>query len=138
MDIRARVEHTDGKHNVALETNGVTHGLVIAPKAVGIGSSVNGGELLCLALATCYCNDLYREAGKRGVQVVRVRVEVQGSFPAEGAPASHLTYSASVTAHASAQAIRELMAHTDTVAEVQNTLRAATPVTLGHIEAIST
>jgi organic hydroperoxide reductase OsmC/OhrA len=137
MDIRARVEHAEGKHDVALQTNGIAHALVIAPKAVGGGSSVNGGELLCLALATCYCNDLYREAARQGVQVLRVTVEVQGNFPAEGAPATHLTYSASVTARASAQAIRELMAHTDRVAEVQNTLRAATPVTLGHIEAIS-
>ena len=98
---------------------------------------MNGGELLCLALATCYCNDLYREAAKRGVQVLRVAVEVQGDFPAKGAPAAHLTYSASVTAHASALAIRELMTHTDGGAEIQNTLQAATPVTLCHTEAIS-
>ena len=31
-------------------------------KSPGRGSAVNGGEFLVLALATCYCNDLYREA----------------------------------------------------------------------------
>ncbi len=33
--------------------------LAIAAKAGAAGSSVNGGELLFLALATYYCNDLY-------------------------------------------------------------------------------
>jgi uncharacterized OsmC-like protein len=48
--------------------------------------------LRCLALATCYCNDLYREARKRGIEVHRVEVEVEGSFGAEGAAAERLAY----------------------------------------------
>jgi len=34
--------------------------ITIEPKATGYGSSINGGELLLLALATCFCNDIYR------------------------------------------------------------------------------
>ncbi len=52
MEITARLENREGHHSVSLETNGVTHALSIAPKAAGAGSSVNGGELLFLALGS--------------------------------------------------------------------------------------
>jgi uncharacterized OsmC-like protein len=98
---------------------------------------VNGGELLFLALATCYCNDIYREAAKRGLIVEQVEVEVEGDFGAEGDPAQNVTYRAKVTAQASEAEIRELMSHTDRVAEIQNTLRVETPVTLRGIEVVT-
>ena len=109
----------------------------IRPKATGFGSQTNGGELLFLALATCYCNDIYREAAKRGIAVAHIDVEVEGEFGAEGGPATAVTYRAKVAARASAEALQELMTHTDRVAEIRNTLRAATPVTLSDIEATS-
>ena len=112
------------------------HSLTIPPKSSGFGSSVNGGELLFLAVATCYCNDIYREAAKRGIAVERVEVDVEGSFEAEGAPATHVTYRAKVTARASEEEIRSLMQDTDSVAEIQNTLRVMTPITLSHIDAV--
>jgi len=52
----------------------------------------NGGELLCLAMATCYCNDIYREAATRAIEVIGVEVEAKAEFGAEGAPASRLSY----------------------------------------------
>src|SRR6266568_4407677 len=76
MKISARIANQQGRHNVALETDGREKKLGIAPGGDGFGSSLNGGELLFLALATCYCNDLYREARKRTIEMVRVRVEV--------------------------------------------------------------
>jgi hypothetical protein len=66
-----------------------------------------------------------------------VEVEVTGEFGADGEPARDVTYRAKVVADASEDEIRDLMRHTDTVAEIQNTLRAMTPVTLGRIEAVS-
>jgi organic hydroperoxide reductase OsmC/OhrA len=65
MKISARVQNSEGHHQVTLNTNGAAHTVTIAPKATGFGSIANGGELLFLALATCYCNDIYREADKR-------------------------------------------------------------------------
>jgi uncharacterized OsmC-like protein len=65
-----------------------------------LGSSANGDELLFLALATCYCNDIYREARKRGIEVERVQVEVTGEFGGEGEPAREIRYNASVDAKA--------------------------------------
>ena len=77
MRISARVQNSQGQHQVSLTTNDTVHSLSIPPKPTGFGSSANGGELLFLALATCYCNDIYREAAKRGIEVVGVEVEVQ-------------------------------------------------------------
>ncbi len=134
MRISARVQNAGGKHQVVLKTNGLVHGIDIPPKSSGSGSSVNGGELLFLALATCYCNDVYREAAKRGMAVGSVEVEVEGEFGAEGDPATGITYKAKVAAHGTEQNIKDLLRHTDTVAEIQNTLRRSTPVLLSHIE----
>ncbi len=135
MKISARIANQQGRHNVALETDGREKKLGIAPGGDGFGSSLNGGELLFLALATCYCNDLYREARKRTIEMVRVRVEVNGEFSAEGEGARNITYSASVHAKAPQEAILDLMRHTDNVAEIHNTLRDPTPVTLANCEA---
>ena len=137
MRISARVENGEGKHHVTLTTDDRVHSIHIPPKPTGYGSSANGAELLFLALATCYCNDVYREAAKRGIKVKQVEVEVEGDFAAEGEAAKNVTYRAKVVARASEEAIRELMHHTDRVAEIQNTLRVETPVRLGLIEAVA-
>ena len=136
MKISARVENSKDNHQVTLQTNGNVHSIVIPPKPTGYGSSANGGELLFLALASCYCNDIYREAAKRNIKVERGEVEVNGDFGAEGDPAKNVTYHAKVFAQASEDDIREMMKFTDTVAEIQNTLRNGLPVVLTEIEAV--
>jgi uncharacterized OsmC-like protein len=136
MKISVQVQNSQGSHKVTLRTNDNEHSLEIAPKPTGFGSSANGGELLFLALATCYCNDLYREAAKRNIQVERVEVEVDGEFGGEGEHARNIMYRAKVAAQASEEEIRELMSFTDGVAEIQNTLRRGIPVTLSKIEVI--
>ena len=137
MNISARVENRRGSHAVTLATNGREQVLSIAPKPEGYGSSVNGGELLFLALATCYCNDLYREARKRSIELHSVRVEVTGQFGAEGEGARQVSYSALIEGTASQEELLALMRHTDTVAEIQNTLRTGVEVTPIHFEAKS-
>ena len=138
MKISAQVKSSEGAHEVYLKTNNNAHSIDIPPKASGFGSSANGGELLFLALATCYCNDIYREATKRNIKVRNVQVEVSGDFgEVPGSRAENLTYRAIVEAEASQDDILELMRHTDTVAEIQNTLRQATPVRLESTKAIS-
>ncbi len=137
MKISARVHNSQNTHRVTLRTHDDSHSIHIPPRQTGFGSSANGGELLFLALATCYCNDIYREATKRGIPVEAVEVEVEGEFGAEGTPAKNVTYQAKVAAKATAEAIQELMKCTDQVAEIQNTLRVGTPITLSRAEAIS-
>ena len=84
MNILARITNRAGEHAVTVETGDRRQAVAIAAKAEGPGSSVNGGELLFLAMATCYCNDIYREARKRAIEVVKVEVEVSGAFGGEG------------------------------------------------------
>jgi hypothetical protein len=48
--------------------------LGIPAKAEGSSSSLNEGELLFLALATCYCNDIYREATSADYKFHRSRL----------------------------------------------------------------
>ena len=136
MKISARVENSKDNHQVTLQTNDNVHSIGIPPKSTGYGSSANGGELLFLALATCYCNDIYREAAKRNMHVEHVEVEVNGDFGAEGEPAKNVTYRAKVFANASEEDIREMMKFTDTVAEIQNTLRDGRPIVLSDIEVV--
>jgi organic hydroperoxide reductase OsmC/OhrA len=136
MKMRAQVENSEGEHRVTLTTGETSKELEIPPRDSGFGSSASGGELLFLAMATCYCNDIYREAARRGIAVERVEVEVEGDFPADGAPARDVVYRARVTANASQSDIEDLLRHTDTVAEIQNTLRVETPVRLERIEAM--
>ena len=129
MKFSAHLQNDLNPHQVMLKAGDKEQFLSIAPKPTG-GSSVSGGELLFLALATCYCNDIYREAAKRDIKVESVEVEVTGDFEAEGKPGSNIVYQAKVNANASEEEIRELLKHTDTVAEIQNTLRVGTPVKL--------
>lgn len=120
-----------------MQTDGNSHSIEIPSKASGYGSSANGGEVLFLALATCYCNDIYREAGKSGISVHHVEVHVEGEFGAAGEPAKNVVYHAKVSADATEQEILALMRDTDGVAEIQNTLRVGTPVQLGELQAVS-
>lgn len=138
ISIHARVNNQQNAHNVELTTNGRSHTIDVPPKTGGFGSSANGGELLFLALASCYCNDIYREAAKQGITVRSVQVDVSGTFgDAPGSVAEGITYHATVEAEAPEDEIEALMRHTDTVAEIQNTLRLGMTVTLTEARAIS-
>ena len=137
MKISATVNSSKDNHQVVLTTNDLSHRIEIPPKTTGNGSSANGGELLFLALATCYCNDIYREAARLNIEITGVEVDVEGEFGGVGEPARNVTYRASVTARADETQIRELMRHTDRIAEIQNTLRMGAPVNLAEIKAIS-
>jgi uncharacterized OsmC-like protein len=134
MNISARVINRHEHHEISLKTGQNEHSLLIAPKPDGLGSSANGGELLFLALATCYCNDIYREGRRRGIAVKSVEVEVMGEFGGEGEPARSISYRSVVEADAPREAVLDLMRHTDSVAEIQNTVRRPTAVTLTDCE----
>jgi uncharacterized OsmC-like protein len=128
MRITARVQNSASSHQVVVSTAGTEQALAVPLKASGSGSAVNGGEFLMLALATCYCNDLYREAAKLGVRLEQVEVEASAEFPGIGLAATNITYHAKVFSPASEAAIAELLRQTDAVAEVHNTVRAGVEV----------
>ena len=90
-----------------------------------------------LVLATGNGNDIYREAVSLGIAVERMKVDAEGQDGAEGALATNVTCQISVVAHASEAEIRELMRHTDMLAEIQNRPRVLTLMPLERIEAIA-
>lgn len=135
MHIQARIENRPGSHTALVGTEGKEKELTVPGRPAG-GSATNGGEMLFLALATCYCNDLYREAERHGIELTRVVVTVDGEFGGPGEPARSVSYGARVWARSTTEAIEALMAHTDGVAEIQNTLRQGVSVTLADAVAI--
>jgi organic hydroperoxide reductase OsmC/OhrA len=128
--IAASVSNRDRDHRVTVTTADVSQTLPISAKDVGRGSSVNGGEFLMLALATCCCNDIYREAERLGIAVDAVDVEAEADFDGVGLAARNIRYRVRVQSPASQSAVEQLLRQTDAVEEVHNTLRSGAAVSL--------
>jgi organic hydroperoxide reductase OsmC/OhrA len=128
MEITACIRSGPGVQELLVSTDGALRPLVIAAKPSGRGCAVNGGELLMAALATCYCNDLYREASRLGVPITGCEVRAQACFNGVGLPAQDVTYSAVVASTAPAEQVEALLSETDRLAEVHNTLRTGCAV----------
>lgn len=130
MRITASIFNQGNQNDIQVATNGNSKPIAIRAKADGKGSSVNGGELLFAALATCFCNDLYREAAKRQIDIRSVEVNVSGEFGPEGEAARNIHYEVKVDADLTEQEIDELVTTVDKLAEIHNTLRVGRPVLL--------
>jgi uncharacterized OsmC-like protein len=130
MEISATVVNSRTNHEVTVRTGQSAQLLAVPPKAAGGGSAINGGEFLMLALATCYCNDLYREAERLRIPMEGARVEASAEFPGVGLAARNIRYRAAVKSSAPPEAVAELLRQTDAVAEVHNTVRGGVPVEL--------
>lgn len=130
MKITAIIKNGPGANEVLVSTNESKKILNIPAKESGQGSSINGGELLFTALATCFCNDLYREAARRKITIKGVEVGVSGDFGAEGEPASNINYQVKIESDHPRGEIQDLIDHVDQVAEIHNTLRKGTQVKL--------
>ena len=136
MKISAMIKSSEDSHSVVVATNDALKTLEIKPKTNGRGSSINGGELLFLSLATCYCNDVYREAETMGITVHTLEVTVNGEFGGRGDPANNVSFDVKISADAIENEIEELLRLTDSVAEIQNTMRISIPVTLRNFEIV--
>lgn len=130
MHISAIVRNARDSHEVRVATGGTIKSLHIPHRVSGAGSGINGGELLMLALATCYCNDLYREAARLGVGVESVEVEALADFEGIGLAAKNIRYRARVVSTGSDAEVARLLRETDAVAEIHNTLRAGVAIRL--------
>jgi organic hydroperoxide reductase OsmC/OhrA len=130
MEISATVKNAENRHEVTVRTETASQLLAIPAKCTGKGSAVNGGELLMLALATCYCNDLYREAARLNIPIDGVEVEASAEFPGVGLAATNISYRARVSSPADVSTVADLLRQTDAVAEVHNTIRTGAAVEL--------
>lgn len=98
--------------------------------AGGGGLGFNGGQLLYLSIAACISNDLYREAATRGIVLRSVAITVDGDFPARAAPSTPIEVSVAVTGEASEEELTALVEDVDRIAEIPNSIRGTTPVTI--------
>ena len=130
MHISALVKNARGSHDVTLATGDSRKSLTVPCHEIGFGSGINGGELLMLALATCYCNDLYREAARLGIGIESVEVSASADFEGIGVAASNIRYRARIASTSSDADVARLLRETDAVAEIHNTVRAGVRVTL--------
>lgn len=132
------MRNVDGELDVVMSRGDIASTLDIPPQRKGFGSSISGGEIMFLAIATCYCNDLYREGKKLGIQVDDVEVSVDGDFMAAGEPALNVNCKIMVTAQASEEEIRNLVEHTDKIAEIPMSIRNGTAISLSEVVPVST
>jgi uncharacterized OsmC-like protein len=130
VKIEARLINSGNDHQVMVSTNNNAKAIRISAKAEGTGSSVNGGELLFTALATCVCNDIYREAARRNIVISLIDVKVTGEFGGEGEPAKKISYHVKIDSPNHHHEIQKLIADVDGVAEIHKTLRQGIDVKL--------
>ena len=135
MSIHVRSAH-EGSFSVGWSGK---HSLVIdrTEDEGGQGMGFNGGQLLLLALGACFANDVFREARKRDLEVLGVRVVVECDWEGDPPSARNVRFSTRVEAEADEDEIMDLIQHVDRVAEVHNTLRAGTQIELAEAEAVS-
>jgi putative redox protein len=105
--------------------------------AGGRGLGFNGGQLLHLAVAGCISNDLFREARKQEITLSRVRVVVRGDFSGEPAVSAGISYEVQLSANAPSEQLEALVAAVDAIAEIPNSLRQGTPVTLSSVSVVT-
>jgi putative redox protein len=96
--------------------------------AGGGGSGFSGGQLLYMAIAACWSNDLYREAATMGIGLDGVEITVDGDFPARGAGSTPITLEVVVKSSAPGERVRELIAEVERIAEIPRAIREGPPI----------
>ena len=91
MKISATVKSTASGQETTASSPGFSRSLELPAKTTGRGCSVNGGELMALGLATCFCNDLYRVAGTAGLLINRCDSHAKARFYGGRPPPQKLT-----------------------------------------------
>lgn len=133
MSFEVEVRNVDGAVT-ALGAAGPFTLVVDSPAASGGGGrGFNGGQLLHLAVAGCVSNDLFREAAKRGITLTRVVVAADGDYGGQPATSTGISYSVEVAGQAAEADLLALVNHVDVIAEIPNSLRQGTPVTLDRV-----
>ena len=97
-------------------------------EGVTVDAAFTGAHLLHLAAAGCVLNDVYREAGNRGIAVLGVRVTASGAFNTETWQSTGISYAVELDITASAAETDELLRLVDSVAEIPKSIRAGASV----------
>lgn len=106
------------------------------PRAGGLGIGFSGEELFMMAIGASVCNDLYREAAIRGIEIAHVEIIVNGDWSGEPALAKNIRYDIRLESSAPREAVEELIKYTDQVAEIPYSLRSGTQVRLNAVDIV--
>jgi putative redox protein len=130
MHIEVETQNIDGEVTALGSAGPFT--LVVDRPAEGGGGGLgsNGGQLLYLAVAGCISNGLFRDARADGIELSRVRVKVSGDFVGEPAVSKEVHYEVEVSGDAPEEQLRALVDRVDEIAEIPNSLRQGTRVSL--------
>lgn len=108
------------------------------PEGVGgDGLGYSGGQVLVLAVGTCFYNNLYYAADERGIKIQSAELEITGGWTEEPMVSSGIVVNAKVEAEAAPAEIEELIHYASRVSTVSNSVRQGTTVTIGNIQTIS-
>jgi uncharacterized OsmC-like protein len=132
MKFRAIIQSKKNQNKAIAGIDEITREIHLPVRSSGYGSSVSGGELLLLSLATCFCNDLYREADKKHIKISEVSVDVTGDFISEGEAGSNFQYQVEIKSDEPVEVIENLVIYTDRLAEIHKTLRKGVEITLSR------
>jgi uncharacterized OsmC-like protein len=120
---------TVGDGPTALGQSGPFTLTVDRPTAAGGGGlGFSGGQLLYMAIAACWSNDLDREAATMGIELDGVELTVDGDFPARGAGSTPITVDVVVRSSAPEAKVCELIAEVERVAEIPRSIRDGAPI----------
>ncbi len=134
MGFEVEVRNVDGAVTALGAAGPFTLVVDSPPEAGGGGRGFNGGQLLHLAVAGCVSNDLFREAAKREITLTRVVVTVDGGYGGEPVVSTGISYAVEVAGPAPETDLIALVNHVDAIAEIPNSLRQGTPVTLDRVD----
>jgi len=135
MGFEVEVRNVDGAVTALGAAGPFTLVVDSPPEAGGGGRGFNGGQLLHLAVAGCVSNDLFREAARREITLTRVVVTVDGGYGGQPVVSTGISYSVEVAGPAPEADLIALVNHVDAIAEIPNSLRLGTPVTLDRVNA---
>ncbi len=100
----------------------------------GRGLGFNGGQLLYLAIGGCVSNDLFREAAARSINLDVVRAVVRGDFSGDPAVSEPISYDVELSGDAAPEQLRALVEHVDAIAEIPNSVRRGTEITIERVK----
>lgn len=106
------------------------------PRAGGMGIGFSGEELFMMSIGASICNDLYREAAAREIDITQVEIVVNGDWSGEPAQAHNIRYDIKIKTAAARETVEELLKHVDKIAEIPQSLRTGTQVRMNTVEIV--
>ena len=102
----------------------------------GDGIGYSGGQVLVLAVGTCFYNNLFYAADQRNIKIRNVELEVVSRWTEEPMVSSGIQINAKVEAEANSDEIQELILYASQASTVSNSVREGITVSMGDIQPV--